>query len=120
MGIDYTLIAGILLYILAVRALAAGRIKATSAAIIVVGGYFGLSCIVKGIIFHGYNIPLWQLFTLPVIMAVLLQFVTTLLVFAKMQHDGDDSYGAWLGWGAFGFVMIFFAIPFIVHGVLGQ
>jgi len=117
MGFDYVLIAGILLYTLTVRVLGSTRIKTVTAASIVVGGYFLLSCVVKGISYHAYGISLWQLLSISSLTIVILQFIAALFIFAKMQHDGDDSYGTWFGWGVIGLIVIFFAIPMIISRI---
>lgn len=120
MGLDYTLIAGLALYFMTVKAMASTKLKPLSATLVVVFGYFSVSTITKAIVLGGYDgAPLWQLVSWVPLSTLCLQLILGLIVFKKLS-DSDDSFGAWLFWGIFGSVIIFFVAPFIAASVFGR
>lgn len=118
MGIDYTLIVGVLLYFLAVKSLTTS-LKPLSASLIVVLGYFTLSTTVHGIILSSYNVSLWQLFGLVPLSILALQFIVAMFTFAKLKNS-EDSYTSYLLLGAGGCVTVFFIVPYICTTLLGN
>lgn len=116
--VNYSLIAGLLLYFLVVKMSASMRIKPLTASLIVVLGYFGLSSFIQGIILVAYDAPLGQLFGVVPLTTVALQFVVALLAFHKLDSS-DDSYVAWLLWGTLGAVGIFYVAPAVSMSLFG-
>ena len=120
MGMDYTLIAGLALYFITVKAMASANLKPPNATLIVALGYFAVSTITKAIMLSGYDdAPLWQLVSWVPLSTLCLQLVIGFIAFKKLE-DSDDSYGAWLFWGILGSVGIFFIAPFIATSVFGR
>lgn len=111
--LDYTLIAGILLYLLAIRLASANVIKPVAASLVATLGYFAISTVIRGIILHAYKAPLWQLFGLIPIATLFLQIGIALLVFGKMDYR-EDSLDSWFAWAVAGCVGIFLVAPFVV------
>lgn len=117
MGINYTLLAGILLYFLILRQLDASYMNPIKAAAIVVGGYVGLSLVIKTIWLLGYHASLWQLVSLSLFVTALAQFVVLVFIFDKAEDTGD-SYMAYIGWGGLGLAIAFFVVPAVTQSVL--
>lgn len=116
---DYTLIAGLLLYFLTIKIMANDSLRPLSAALIVTLGYFIVSTILQGIILSAYNAPLWQLFSWVPISTLVLQFSIALLSFFKI-YNSDDSYGSWILWSIVGCLGIFIVAPHIATSVFAQ
>ena len=113
MGSIYILMAGLLLYFIAVRMVALSKMSAITASCLVVIGYFMLTTLVGVINYSAYDVPLSQLFGVAQFITVLIQFIIAFVVFSKIQVD-DDSYTAPLIFGAMGCIGIFFVIPSVV------
>lgn len=114
--IDYSLIAGILLYFLVVKGVTSAGVRPLAASLITVLGYFALVSFIKWVILSAYGAPLGQLFGLVPLATLVVQFGVALLTFYML--DRADSYGALLIWGAVGCVGIFFIAPFVIASLL--
>ncbi len=111
--LDYSLIAGILLYFLMVQLLAKGIIKPVAAGVLVTVGSFGFSWLLRAMNYHAYKIPLSQLLNLLDIIAVVLTLIITIVTFSKMIEN-EKSYTAWLFYGTAGAVGAFYITPSIL------
>lgn len=116
MGMNYTLLAGILLYFFMLRQLDESYLTPVKAAGVVIGGYVGLSLVLKAIWLLGYHAPLWQLLSPSLFITALLQFVMLVVIFDKAENTGD-SYMAYIGWGGLGLAVVFFIVPLIAQNI---
>jgi|GEM_PF-2487694 len=116
--IDYTLIAGLLLYFVVIKLTASTNIRPLTSSVIVVLGYFAIITGTKAIILSAYDAPLWQLFGIVPIATLILQFIVAFITFLKIDQDAD-SLSSPIIWGAFGCIGIFFIVPAIVSSALG-
>lgn len=110
---NYSLVAGVLLYFLMVQLLAKGIIKPVAAGVLVTVGSVGFSWLLRALTYHAYKIPLSQLLTLLDIVAAVLTLVITIIVFSKMVEN-EESYTAWLLYGAAGAIGAFYIMPSIL------
>lgn len=113
MGIDYVLLAGLLLYFAVIKMSARYTLKPIYAALIVVVGYFTLSSFVQGILLSAYDAPLWQLITVVPITTLIAQFCVAFITFMGISRS-EESYASWIAWSFLGGIAIFFVTPFIV------
>jgi len=112
---SYIAIAGVLLYFFLLRTLDSSKMNPLKAAILLIVGYYGLLFVVFGLEYGAKDLPvLPNLFTPVRILTAFLQFVAAAGIFYKAE-ESDDSYMSYLGWGAAGLLLIFYAIP-----ILGQ
>ncbi len=110
--LNYTLIAGILLYLLMVRVATNTKISYVAASLTVVLGYFAISTGVQLIMLSAYGAPLNQLLGLAPSITLVLQLAAALLTFYSLERN-EETYIAWLAWGGAGAFLIFFAAPYI-------
>lgn len=112
----YLLIAGILFYLSLVRVLDSKHLTPLKAAGIVVGGYFVVSTIIQGGMLVALGEPLTNLYGPIAIVTVLLQYIFATVVFYMISAN-EDSYMAYLGFGAAGLALIFFIAPAIARSI---
>lgn len=109
--IDYTTVAGLVLYFLVARAVSAGRFRPLTASLIVVGGVFALTTSTQAILLSAYDAPLWQLVGPVPISKAVLQFGVAYLSFIKLSDD--ESYTGWILWSMIGCIGIFILAPLL-------
>lgn len=112
----YVFIAGILLYLTVVRMLGSKYLSPLKAAGIVVGGYFVLSTALQAALLLAFGEPLSQLYSMEVLATIALQYILAAGVF-YMIIANEDSYMAYLGFGAAGLVLIFFVAPAAMRSI---
>lgn len=118
MGVDYTLLAGIIAYTLIFRMLVTEKINALRAAGILIGGYFILITVIQGIFLASYGVlSIGQLFSIDRLAVVLAQFLVTWLVFSKIERS-DKSEVDQIIFGGIGCLVVFFAIPMVIGVML--
>lgn len=114
--IDYTLMAGILLYIVALRWLASGFVGPVAASAIVTIGSFGFSWIIRAISFAIYGSSFWQLLGPADILAAIFTFALLVVVFREI-HKRDDSYTAYAVLGIGSAVAVFYVLPALLRAL---
>ncbi len=113
MGITYSLIAGILLYFLAVKLVVSEQLSARGASLLAVAGSFVVWAIEQAILSAASDTSFVQLLSFALIVKIVLQFAVAYVIFYAIIRGGE-SYFAWVGWSLFGFILIFLVVPRIV------
>jgi hypothetical protein len=113
MGIDYTLIASILLYAVVVRLFNDYDIGIIFSAFAAVLGPFVLKSFLKLMILTGYNLPLSNLVNGAILLTVILQILAACSIFYELRKN-ENSMGSWFMWAFGGGFVLFIAIPAVV------
>lgn len=117
-GMDYGLIIALLAYFGALQLSTKFNTTPLVNTIVAVILPYLVRLVVQYIYVSGYGLPVVEnLFSIQSILLVMLQFVVGYGLFYKLQND--ESIGAWMAWAVFGFLVIYFALPFLVVSVLG-
>lgn len=119
--INYTLVAGIILYVLILRRLESPSVTYVKGATIFMALYMCLQVIVSYLFLSSlgiaFSVIMVSVFSLEFICVVLLQYGVALVTFYKVDGTGDD-YMAYVLWGGLGLAGIFFIVPAIIHPVV--
>lgn len=117
--INYTLIAGLILYGLMAKLLMSESIKPLAASIVTVVGYSLLTLGIQAILFMGHDVSLFGPINLLIIVTGILQFAVAYLAFSKLSSN-DTAYEFLFIWLVGGFIGIFYLVPLLVSGLLAR
>ena len=95
------------------RMLGSKYLNPVKAAAIVILGYHAFQLILTIFVEMARGYPIDYLFGFGLVVTIVLQMAFAVVIFYKIQAD-EDSYMAYLGWGALGLVLIFYVAPEIV------
>lgn len=112
--IDYILIAGILLYFVAIRWLSKGLFGPVAASVLVTVGLFGLTWTIRAINMSIYGTTFLQTFGLEDVLSAALTFTLLVFVFRKIQRH-DNSYTTYIVLGISGAVGAFYILPVLLR-----
>lgn len=80
---------------------------------VAVGVPYIVSLILRLVYAVGYGLPILEnLFSVRSVIVLLIQFVISFAVFKKLQNE--EGYGALIGWGVIGAIVVIFVVPFAV------
>ena len=114
---DYTLIAALLFYILAMQLFAKSQLRIVGASCLAVFGPFLLGLAIAIFVAAVTEKPLTGVFGLGAIVTVGVQLLAALVLFRILERE-EESYAMWLGWGALGCALIYFVIPDVVSRLI--
>lgn len=117
MGINYTLIASVMLFFVTANSFESRSMSIRFASLIVTIIPFTFSETLRYIVLRAYHAPLGQLISVSIVTILALQIMTAFGVFYKLR-TAEETYVDWYAWMIGGMVVLYFVIPFAVHSLL--
>ena len=114
---NYILTASILFYILVVRAFGNGRLRVTSASVVVTVLPFLLNELITYIMLSGYHSSLSGLFTLPIVVTFIVQLAIAFGTFYLLEQE-EETFVTWFIIASVGAVVIYVVTPYFVTLIL--
>jgi|GEM_PF-3859845 len=114
---DYGAIIAVLSFLGAIKLATNSKFGPVFCSLIAVGAPFLITLITSWVFISAYDMPILEnLVSIPAIIAFVIQFVLSLVLFKKLQTE--DNFGTVIGWSIVGFVLIVLLVPFIIHLII--
>lgn len=117
MGIDYTLMASVLIYIEVVRLFDRYTLEIIVCALAVAIGPLLLNLILGVILTSGYHLSFSNIFGGTGLLVVVVQVLAAIGIFYELRKNEDNMDG-WFAWAIVGGFVLFLAVPYAVNALV--